>query len=273
MENNCRAQEVYSFYEKQKKSIKDKYDLAKLIKETFPMLTTSLIVRVTGWPSYRYYKNNKKINKSERERITKDRESRILNEEIKIQERDRRISSEIDAFKAKIKQEKRDGRERVRQERKDLLTNINKLSIFYLNQKEIIDDKFVLAKTIKEAFPMLKSISIIRATGWKQYRFYLKTKEERLAIKIAQKGFRKTTNTKKKDLIIKIKNEFGGKCSCCGYNKYLGALEFHHLDPNDKDINISQCSKEEDMRKEAEKCILLCSNCHREEHERLRNLE
>lgn len=31
----------------------------------------------------------------------------------------------------------------------------------------------------------------------------------------------------------------GGKCCVCGYNKYLGALEFHHLNPNEKDFGIS----------------------------------
>ncbi len=35
----------------------------------------------------------------------------------------------------------------------------------------------------------------------------------------------------------------GGKCYVCGYNKYLGALEFHHMDPNEKDFTISHMKK------------------------------
>jgi hypothetical protein len=31
----------------------------------------------------------------------------------------------------------------------------------------------------------------------------------------------------------------GGKCQCCGYNKYIGALEFHHVDPEQKDFGVS----------------------------------
>lgn len=31
----------------------------------------------------------------------------------------------------------------------------------------------------------------------------------------------------------------GGKCQCCGYNKYIGALKFHHVDPAQKDFGIS----------------------------------
>lgn len=54
-----------------------------------------------------------------------------------------------------------------------------------------------------------------------------------------------------------------------GYNKYIGALEFHHKDPNSKDFNISQCRSHKFSQKikdELDKCSLLCSNCHREEH-------
>ena len=31
----------------------------------------------------------------------------------------------------------------------------------------------------------------------------------------------------------------GGKCQCCGYNKYVGALEFHHINSEEKDFGIS----------------------------------
>ena len=61
----------------------------------------------------------------------------------------------------------------------------------------------------------------------------------------------------------------GGKCKRCGYNKCINALEFHHLNPNEKDFTISDSAKHyslEDMKKEVDKCILVCSNCHREIH-------
>ena len=61
----------------------------------------------------------------------------------------------------------------------------------------------------------------------------------------------------------------GGKCSICGYNKYVGALEFHHLNPNEKDFGIGQkgCTRSwEKVREELDKCILVCANCHREIH-------
>ena len=61
----------------------------------------------------------------------------------------------------------------------------------------------------------------------------------------------------------------GSKCLSCGYNNYQGALEFHHLDPNEKEFQLSSVrhnSFNEKIKKELDKCILLCSNCHKEIH-------
>lgn len=68
-----------------------------------------------------------------------------------------------------------------------------------------------------------------------------------------------------KEKIIAYK---GGACEKCGYDKCLGALDFHHRDPNEKDFNLGEgrYKKEEDLKAEVDKCDLLCSNCHRELH-------
>lgn len=62
----------------------------------------------------------------------------------------------------------------------------------------------------------------------------------------------------------------GGSCESCGYSKNLSALEFHHIIPSNKKfmLNNSCLSNRtyEECLKEAEKCLLLCSNCHREHH-------
>ena len=53
----------------------------------------------------------------------------------------------------------------------------------------------------------------------------------------------------------------------CGYDRHLGALQFHHIDPGSKRSRISQTGMTlslESMRAEARKCVLLCSNCHAE---------
>lgn len=66
----------------------------------------------------------------------------------------------------------------------------------------------------------------------------------------------------------------GGKCQLCGYNKYDGALEFHHIDPTQKDFAISSSHSSHSssfarMKPELDKCVLLCANCHREIHAKL----
>lgn len=66
----------------------------------------------------------------------------------------------------------------------------------------------------------------------------------------------------------------GGKCSRCGYDKCMRALEFHHKDPKQKDFGISKClTKNIDyLKEEIKKCDLLCSNCHAEVHQELYEL-
>jgi predicted HNH restriction endonuclease len=62
----------------------------------------------------------------------------------------------------------------------------------------------------------------------------------------------------------------GGKCQNCGYKKSMVALQFHHLDPTKKDLRLDSRrlsnSSLDRILIEAEKCILLCANCHAEEH-------
>lgn len=60
----------------------------------------------------------------------------------------------------------------------------------------------------------------------------------------------------------------GEKCSRCGYSKYAGALHFHHVNPEDKHPNYRRMLKWswERQKEELDKCVLLCANCHAEEH-------
>src|SRR3954451_13521770 len=61
--------------------------------------------------------------------------------------------------------------------------------------------------------------------------------------------------------------EAGGCCALCGYDRYLGALQFHHLNRSTKLFALSQSGlgrSLEAARVEASKCALLCANCHAE---------
>ena len=97
------------------------------------------------------------------------------------------------------------------------------------------------------------------------------------------KHYRKLQNTartkrrqKSKLALIKYK---GDKCEHCKVSfPCHGVYEFHHTDPNEKDFSISDAldrnigvlSNHKKILKELDKCLMLCANCHRIEHARLR---
>jgi ribosomal protein L37E len=60
-------------------------------------------------------------------------------------------------------------------------------------------------------------------------------------------------------------------CSKCGYDKSIRALQFHHVEPNDKimtlDVSEIRRKSNEKIINEILKCVLLCSNCHGEIHD------
>lgn len=71
----------------------------------------------------------------------------------------------------------------------------------------------------------------------------------------------------------------GSKCFKCGYDKCLASLDFHHIDPSQKDFTICNYLRKlllknnelrekawQEIKVELDKCLLLCANCHRELH-------
>jgi len=54
-------------------------------------------------------------------------------------------------------------------------------------------------------------------------------------------------------------------CQMCGYKQYGGSLDFHHIDPKQKDRRIGSThltSLSKISKSELDKCVLLCKNCH-----------
>ena len=99
----------------------------------------------------------------------------------------------------------------------------------------------------------------------KQYRneWYERNKTaERLKAKerqsIRRKEFKEWFNLYKESL----------KCTECGFS-HPAALDFHHINPNEKEFTISKLKhfgSKEKLLKEIEKCVVLCANCHRIHH-------
>lgn len=77
----------------------------------------------------------------------------------------------------------------------------------------------------------------------------------------------KNWRTRAKGRLIKA---FGSKCAVCSYDKCPSALQFHHLDPSQKETTISTMMSTikswDKIVAEAKKCIMVCGNCHAEIH-------
>ena len=96
-------------------------------------------------------------------------------------------------------------------------------------------------------------------------RFSKKYKEYREKNKDYIKKWKREHHQKKKHNFL-LKYKIGKSCVLCGYNEYPEILHFHHKDRKDKSFVISKfkntLSKQELLKKEINKCILLCPNCH-----------
>ena len=68
-----------------------------------------------------------------------------------------------------------------------------------------------------------------------------------------------------------IGGEHNYKCTVCGYAKSRAAIDFHHRDPSTKDIEVTKLKNRsyDVIKREVDKCDILCANCHRETHEKL----
>lgn len=102
--------------------------------------------------------------------------------------------------------------------------------------------------------------TVVKYSDCKRIKF---TSEEKVL-----KNRERVRNRRKKvkEILVLYK---GGKCIKCGYDKYIGALEFHHINPEEKDFSISNKGETrsiEVMKTEVDKCELVCSNCHKEIH-------
>jgi hypothetical protein len=69
---------------------------------------------------------------------------------------------------------------------------------------------------------------------------------------------------------IQLIEMHGGKCEKCGYNNNASALHFHHKNSMTKsfklDMRVLSNKRWDLILEETDKCVLLCSNCHAEEH-------
>jgi predicted HNH restriction endonuclease len=113
----------------------------------------------------------------------------------------------------------------------------------------------------------------------KEYREkYYKKNRERIRAREKQhyEENKERISTHRKERYHKLKEDFlltykkGKKCVICGWNKHPEILQFHHKDRTKKMFTIGNIKvterttpkNRELVKKEIDKCLLLCPNCH-----------
>lgn len=111
----------------------------------------------------------------------------------------------------------------------------------------------------------ITNLRLCQKHGEKTRHYFIKS-SWKCALCVKSRVVRKR-KTNKQALVTK----FGGACQICGYCRTNRALEFHHRDETTKMFGLGTKGSLAlaTLMKEAEKCVLLCSNCHREVHEGL----
>lgn len=99
----------------------------------------------------------------------------------------------------------------------------------------------------------------------KQHECYLRSKNK---YKARVKKQNKVYKTRNRDYFNEYKINHG--CCKCGYKSNAVALDFHHIDTYTKDANIARLINSswsiEKILQEVKKCVVICANCHRVEH-------
>lgn len=101
-----------------------------------------------------------------------------------------------------------------------------------------------------------------RVHGWTQFVRY--SPDDHLRCEQCRRDRVVARRRKVKAVLVE---EAGGRCLLCGYDRYPGALQFHHLDPSGKSFGLGVrgvARSLERCREAARKCVLLCGNCHAE---------
>jgi transposase len=140
---------------------------------------------------------------------------------------------------------------------------MNKKGSRRYKDREWLKKKYLNEKLSPKKIAHLCHVSVKTIYNWIR-RFGLDP-EDYETQKRRRRQLKKTARKKRRQKAYVYK---GGKCGICGYNRTTDALEFHHLDPAEKSYNIASGFGKpwRVLRKELDKCVLLCKNCHAEVH-------
>ncbi len=140
----------------------------------------------------------------------------------------------------------------------------NRSLAFADRKREIIDSLTRNNGSYKAVMSELGvSKSVVYKHGGKSNRV-VQTKDER------KKSMIEHVNNCRRKRRLELIEYKGGKCAVCGYNKCVRSLAFHHINPQEKDFTLGgRAYSLEVMKREVDKCVLVCANCHGEIHEQI----
>lgn len=134
-----------------------------------------------------------------------------------------------------------------------------------LTKGEILELKEYYKTHTKKETAIKFGVSTATVTKYKECKRKKLTNDER-----KEKNYQhvKYFRNKIKERAVEYK---GSKCVVCEYDRCIKALEFHHLNPHEKDFTLGSNTNRawEKVKSEIDKCVLVCSNCHREIHDGL----
>jgi len=146
----------------------------------------------------------------------------------------------------------------------------NSLNDIGLKRLPLINDEIINVRVYYKTHTQLETskhfnISVTTVKRYVDKKRVLLTNEEKRKRNYAHI---KTFRQRMKEKSVEYK---GGKCIICGYDKSVYSLVFHHRNPKEKDFTIGSYTNIgwDKVKKELDKCDLLCNNCHGELHEKI----
>jgi len=137
------------------------------------------------------------------------------------------------------------------------LSEVQSLNLPF-KQKDVREDGFIFKNYY---------VRINKDTG-KESRVYEQwSSKESWKKQLSDKANRMKINSdSNREFVKRVKMFYG--CSVCGYKKSLMALHFHHTGPKRNEVSKMFGYSRKSLKEEMRNCILVCSNCHCELHEK-----
>jgi DNA-binding CsgD family transcriptional regulator len=132
------------------------------------------------------------------------------------------------------------------------------------NNQKVTTEEISKFQELYDEIGSLKKVAKIMNRSFETIKKYVTTKKREKTITRSESVVMWRKRVKQKLIDYK-----GGCCEICNYDKCIAALQFHHKNPKEKDFTISGKSLSFDrLKEEVDKCMLVCSNCHAEIHEK-----